>query len=211
MTKTKTKHENREQWLAAAVTALTPLFTKQGYKVPAVRVSCGWPSSRGIASKKFAIGECWDTKASTDKLNQIFISPRVNEVEGEYGVLPILAHELAHAIVGIKEKHNKVFGKCVRAIGLEGKLTSTTGGEAFWSEVKPLVSKLGAYPHSRLNPDFRPTKKQTTRLVKCECGDCGYNVRVTRKWLDTGAPICPCNSKSMGFTIPDELEAEGDE
>jgi hypothetical protein len=51
-------------------------------------------------------------------------------------------------------------------------------------------------------------------MVKCECGDCGYTVRTSRKWLEeSGAPICPCNKKSMGFEIPDELDSDdgGDE
>lgn len=33
--------------------------------------------------------------------------------------------------------------------------------------------------------------KQTARLLKVECGQCGYVVRVTRKWLDVGPPGCP--------------------
>lgn len=33
--------------------------------------------------------------------------------------------------------------------------------------------------------------KQSTRLKKCECEECGYTVRVTQKWLDVGAPHCP--------------------
>jgi hypothetical protein len=190
---------------------MLPLFTKQGYKVPKVRVSCGWPSSRGLSAKKYSIGECWDAKASTDKVHQIFISPRLKDPVDSYGVLPTLAHEVAHAVVGIKEKHNKVFGKCVRSIGLEGKLTATFGGEAFLAESKTIVAKLGAYPHAQLNPNMRPVKKQTTRLIKAECGSCGCNVRITRKWLEEiGAPLCACNSKAMKFEIPEGMEL-GDE
>lgn len=212
MSKTKNaKYENREQWLAQAVTLLTPKFESAGYKVPPVRVSCGWPSARGLSSKKPRIGECWDAKASTDKIHQVFISPRLKNPLDSFGVLPTLAHEVAHAVVGIKEKHNKVFGKCVRAIGLEGKLTATQGGAAFLADCAQLVKQLGEYPHAQLNPNFRPVKKQTTRLVKCECEECGYNVRVTRKWLEQGAPLCPCNKKSMVFEIPDDLEGGTDE
>ena len=40
-------------------------------------------------------------------------------------------------------------------------------------------------------PSSTPTFKQTTRLLKCQCDICGYTVRVTRKWLDIGAPHCP--------------------
>ena len=215
MTKTKTNPASsltREQWLIQAVGELSPMFKAQGYEVPAVHVTCGWPSSRGLSAKKPCIGECWDNKASADKVHQIFISPRLADPLGGYGVLPTLAHEVAHAVVGIKNKHNKVFGKCVRAIGLEGKLTATTGGAEFLKACEVIVNKLGKYPHAELNPRNRPTAKQTTRLVKCECEACGYNVRVTRKWLDqTGAPLCPCNAKSMKFEIPDELGGGDDD
>src|SRR5258708_4728581 len=142
---------NREAWLLKAVTELTPLFVEAGYKVPPVRVSCGWPSSRGLGKGKHAIGECWDAKAASDKLPQIFISPRQSVACEGFGILPILAHEVAHAIVGIKEKHNKVFGKCVRAIGLEGKLTATYGGEEFLAKAKEIVVRIGEYPHAALN------------------------------------------------------------
>jgi hypothetical protein len=35
--------------------------------------------------------------------------------------------------------------------------------------------------------------KQTTRLLKATCAhdECGYNVRVTSKWLEIGPPHCP--------------------
>lgn len=199
------KSQTREQWLEKAVVLLTPLFKKQGYKVPKMRVSCGWPSSRGISKKplgSIAIGECWAAQASTDKKPQIFISPRIAKADGQYGVLPVLAHEMGHGIVGNKHGHDEVFGKCVRSVHLEGKLTHTVGGEEFFKTVRPILKKLGKYPHAELKPGYRPVKKQTTRLVKCECKDCGYNCRVTRKWLEeVGAPLCPCNEKAMEFEV----------
>lgn len=206
----KLKYENREQWLAAAVVAMTPWFKSKGYKVPAVRVSVGWPSSRGLGrGGKYSIGECWDPKASSDKKSQIFISPRLKDPLEKFGVLPTLVHEVVHAVVGNKEKHNAVFGKCARAMCLEGKLTATFGGEQFFVESKTWAKHLGKYPHAQLNPLMRPTKKQTTRLVKAECKSCGYNIRVTRKWLDeAGAPLCPCNKKAMSFEVPEELEGD---
>jgi hypothetical protein len=195
----------REQWLNQAVSAMTPLFVEAAYTVPPVRVSCGWPSSRGMSRKKPCIGECWDKSAATDNVAQIFISPRLKDAATPQGVLATLVHEIVHAVVGNKEKHNKVFGKCARAIGLEGKLTATIAGEALGVKLKAVAEELGDYPHAQLNPSGRPSAKQTTRLVKCECG-CGYNVRVTRKWLqDVGAPLCPCNSEPMQFEIPEEL------
>jgi hypothetical protein len=174
-------------------------------------LNCGWPSSRGLGKGKHTIGECWDKSAADDKVAQIFITPRTKEPCAEFGILPTLAHEMAHAVVGNKEGHNKIFGKCARAIGLEGKLTATYGGEEFLEKAKAITQKLGEYPHAALNPSGRPTKKQTTRLVKCTCADCGYVVRTTHKWLDEiGAPLCPCNKKPMG-TDAGKIDGDDDE
>jgi hypothetical protein len=212
MKNNKTKYETREQWLEAAVALMVPTFKWAGYdKFPKVRVSCGWPSSRGLSSKAPAGGECWDKGAAEDGVAQIFISPRIKKTVDPLGVLPILAHELVHAVVGHKANHGKVFKACATKIGLEGKMTSTVGGEKFLEEAKYWVEhSLGEYPHAQLNPKGRPTKKQTTRMVKCECKACGYSARTSRKWLESsGAPLCPCNKKPMAFEIPEELEGDG--
>ena len=203
--------QTREAWLLQAIDLSKPLFESFNYKVPKIHVTCGWPSSRGLSAKKRAIGECWAASASKDGISQIFISPYLDEVDTEQGVLATLVHEIVHAVVGIKEKHNKVFGKCARAVGLEGKLTSTVAGKVLLARFEAWLTKLGTYPHSKLDSCKSPTKKQTTRLIKAECIVCGYNVRVTRKWLEkVGAPICPHNKKFMKFEIPDELESEDD-
>jgi len=35
-----------------------------------------------------------------------------------------------------------------------------------------------------------------SRLLKCECGTCGYTARVTRKWIEkSGAPYCPVDGQ----------------
>lgn len=206
----KPKFETREQWLIAAVALMTPLFEGAGYKVPEkLRVSCGWPSARGLSKKNPTIGQCWSNEAASDKINQIFISPILNQPVEQYGLLDVLAHEVAHAVVGIKEKHNKIFGKCVRAIGLEGKLTATYGGKDFMAQAEKWAAKLGSYPHGKLSGLKSPVKKQTTRLIKCECGKCEYTARVTRKWLEFGAPICPL--KGHGPMKFDESVLEGDD
>lgn len=209
---TKSKYKNREQWLEAAVGLLTEkLFKPAGYTVPKVRVSCGWPSSRGLGSSKWAAGECWAASAAEDKVSQIFISPRVKEALGAWGVLGILVHEICHAVVGNKAGHGPVFRKCALAVGLTGKMTKTTAGDELLEKAKAWLKVLGGYPHSALRPGQRPVKKQTTRMVLCKCKECGYQCRTSRKWLDdVGAPLCPCNEKPMGFEIPKELESDDD-
>lgn len=198
------KHKTREAWLEAAVACITPLFEQHGYKVPPLRVAFGWPVRGGLGKKKRVVGECWNKDAATDCVPQIFISPWLVEmVSLDGGVLPTLVHEIVHAVVGHKEKHNKVFGKCARAVGLEGKLTATHAGDALATKcIDEWSVALGEYPHARLDGLKEPSKKQGTRLLKAECrhehGEdiCGYTCRITRKWLDEiGAPHCPMHGE----------------
>lgn len=214
------KFEIREAWLEAAVVRMTPHFKKAGYEVPKIRVSCGWPIAGGRSSSgKRVIGQCWSGEAASDGRCQIFISPWLTNAEAEdkdgAGVLPTLVHEVVHAVVGIKELHNKVFGKCARAVGLEGKLTATHAGEALMKLCEQWTEMLGAYPHAKLDPDGSPVKKQTTRMVKMECkaDECGYICRTARKWItDVGPVSCPKHGEMSyePFETPDEGEEADD-
>ena len=73
-------------------------------------------------------------------------------------------------------------------------MTATIATDSLKLKIAEWVKVLGEYPHAILGGENSGGKKQSTRLIKCEC-ECGYNVRITRKWLnDLGAPICPsCN------------------
>lgn len=210
LSKAKLTHATREAWLNAATEITRPLFKEAGYEVPkTVHVTCGWPSRGGEGNRKRTIGQCWPEQASEDKACQIFISPVLKDT---VDVLATHVHELVHAVVGCKHGHKSPFKKCAVAVGLEGKMTATHAGENLKKQIAAWSAKLGEYPHPMLRPGFRLGKKQTTRLIKCECDQCGYNVRVTRKWLDeAGAPYCPCNKKAMGFEIPKELGGDDDE
>lgn len=208
----KLKHQTREEWLLAALSLMRSLFENRGYTVPEVRVSCGWPSNGGLKAKSRTLGQAWCKEASSDKVGQIFISPYLEKTVDPYGVLPVLLHEQVHQVVGVKEGHNKVFGKCARAIGLEGKLTSTFAGKELLGVCAEWDKQLGPYPHSKLDANKRPTKKQSTRLIKCQCTASDYCVRITRKWLEeAGAPISPVNNKPMKFEVPDDLDFDGDD
>jgi hypothetical protein len=49
-----------------------------------------------------------------------------------------------------------------------------------------------------VEPAAKPAVKpgvQGTRMLKVECPDCGYTLRTTRKWLDTGLPSCPAGNE----------------
>lgn len=202
---------NRESWLEAAVVEIERWFDRHGYKVPPLRVSCGWPSKSALAKSKRRIGECWPPDASAEGKPNIFISPFLSDVAGPQGVLSVLVHEIVHATVGNDKGHGAEFGKCARAVGLTGKMTSTVSGEELLAEQARWAELLGQYPHATLDHTKSPRKKQTTRMVKCECPECGFVVRTTRKWLDdVGAPHCPKHGQ-MTYQIPEELEPEDGE
>ena len=179
---------NREQWLMTAVDRLTAgLFSEHGAEVPDhVKVSCSWPS----VSIRKRIGEAWTDKASADGSHETYISPVMDE---PVQVLGVLVHELVHHSVGIEAGHKAPFKRLATALGLEGKMTKTHAGEELTERLELLSNELGPYPHAAMDPG-QGKKKQATRLMKCECPECGYIVRTTDKWLGMyGAPYCPCN------------------
>ena len=71
------------------------------------------------------------------------------------------------------------------------KWTECNPGEELAEKLEKIGEKLGPYPHASLMINKREGK-QTTRLLKVQCPECGYVARVTRKWLDeVGGPLCP--------------------
>ncbi|MGZ5080735.1 MAG: hypothetical protein ACXWBT_14405 [Usitatibacter sp.] len=191
--------DSREDWLMAAIAALRPIAKAAGYTVPEkVRASCGFPKGRAGCGK--AIGQCFSHVCSKDGWFETFISP---ELADSSRVMDILVHEIGHATVGLKAGHRKPFADWCKKMHLAGPWTATTAGEHFEREVfTPVMHQLGGvkYPHAALTAGGETTgpKKQSTRMVKCECKDCGYTARTSRLWLETvGPPICPCNEERM--------------
>jgi hypothetical protein len=205
------KFKTREEYLVQAVELMRPLFESKDYKIPALHVTCGWPSTGALSPKSKRIGECWDSKASADGKHQIFISPWLQKND-DAGPLSTLVHEVVHAVVGLAAKHGKLFKECATAVGLEGKMTSTHAGAELMEIIKQWELELGEYPHAKLDPGARPTKKQTTRMFKCECRQCGYVVRTARKWLEEiGIPHCPKHGRMESDYIQEDGGGEGDE
>ncbi len=215
------KFTTREEWLVAATEKFAATFKAQKAEIPPVQIACGWPSARGLSNKKRSIGQCWDKDCAEDGKYQIFISPILDDVlhydstaKDGSGVLPTLAHEIVHAVVGLEAKHGKVFGKMARGIGLEGKMTATNAGEKLLQECADIAKILGPYPHSKINPLMEGgPAPQKNRQLKCECKTegCGYIARVSKKWiLELGAPHCPKHGE-MSHDPIDGAEDEGGE
>jgi rubrerythrin len=209
MKKTAPHHQYREAWLDAAVDLMRPMFAARKYKIPSkLRVSCGWPSRGGTSEKKRTLGQCWPAEADSKGVHQIFVSPYLDKAVDAQGVLEVLVHEIVHAVVGLSHGHDKVFKKCAEAMGLEGKVTAQEASDELMAHTKEWAGVLGEYPNGRLDLKKSPVKKQTTRLIKCECKECGYVCRTTKKWIEeVGAPHCP----KHGAMFHDPIESDEDD
>jgi hypothetical protein len=158
-----------------------------------IRVACSWPSSRR------AIGECWHPRCSADGRYEIMVSYSHERPVDAAGTL---VHELVHTVVGLAAKHNKYFKAVALAIGLEGKMTSTTPGKALIERLHALAdAHCGGYPGAPLGrrfryggpvdgpdgggdkddgPDSSGPKAQVNRQVLIVCTECGVKLRGAR-------------------------------
>ena len=185
----------REQWLQHAVSVIRAetLRRDSDITIPPVQVSCSWPGG-GDSQKR--IGECWGKAASKANINEVFISPKI---EDSAKAISILAHELVHAVDDCKNGHKAAFVRLAQRMGLEGK--PTTMGlrvEILDKLTTRMLDKHGVYPHLMLDKTKGPVKKQTTRMIKCACDNCGAIWRLTQTVIETvdGQMSCPaCHAR----------------
>lgn len=209
---------NRETWLNSLAAMMAPRFAELGHPLPPFRVSVGFPSA-GMDSA--AIGECWDKRASKDGRFEIFIRPdtadsmEVAFVLGHELIHAAVGLEHGHKgdfatvaiALGFPRPLTKAapptpelrawFQPMLDTLGAiphaalswrnlaGGRGVSRKGGGVAPKTNQDADSGEGEAPASS-----RP-KRQTTRLRKASCAECGYTVRVTSKWLELGPPHCP--------------------
>lgn len=194
----------RESWLNQLTDHLRPTFQRAGFTLPEkVNVSCGWPTARALRSPTNAnrtVGQCFSAACSADGRSELFISPSVSNAAD---VAAILVHELCHAALDCQGGHGPTFRRTAIALGLTGKMTSTTAGPELAERLNGIIGSMNAYPHATLDAETG-RKKEGTRLIKIICTGCGYNARTTSKWIEGfedsdgrtvgGLPTCPCNT-----------------
>jgi hypothetical protein len=187
---TAATHPTREAWLNAFTDAARPIFADRGHAIPErVRVSIGFTSG-GRRSR--AIGECWNACVSSDDHFEIFLRP---SLETDSRIADVLTHELIHAAVGLEAKHGKLFKRCMAAVGLTGKATATVAGPDWHSWADPILAALGPMPRGTLSDGANSGKpKQSTRMLKLECPDCGFSCRTTAKHIDANPEGLRCPS-----------------
>jgi hypothetical protein len=194
---------NREQWLnEIARRNIWPHLNNQGAQTPALwRVSLGFP--KGSRGGKHAIGQCWKQECSGTQHREMFISP-ILDAGGPAGAVATLVHECIHAALNNEDGHKGEFKRIAKSAGLEGKMTATLAGESLLRSIGEWLAGMPAYPHSPLSL-ISDKPKPGSRLIKAECPTCGYNVRITRKWIDIGVPRCPnpeCEESETSLEIP---------
>jgi hypothetical protein len=191
----------REEWLHRIAEVLTTRYAGQDVAVPdRLQLSCGFPSTRALSKKKRRLGECWYATAAKDGVNQIFVTPLVDDALEAAG---IVAHELLHAALPEGAGHGKEFRAAMKKVGLTGHPTSAGPGEDLNKWLEERIKELGPYPNGAIDPMAVRTgpKKQTTRLVKIWCPENkdhkDYILRGTKRALEIGVPTCPACKKLM--------------
>ena len=184
------KYKTREEYLVASDALLNEhLFNAKGItNIPTnVVYSCSFATTGNrIGAKHITWGQCFDPACSSDKKNfQIVLTPLLDDI---LKVLATQVHEKIHKIVGLACGHKGAFAKMCKTVGLEGKPTTTHAGPELIATLQMIADELGPYPHSALDTTKRKT--QSTRMIKCECPECGMVVRASRKALENGPPHC---------------------
>jgi hypothetical protein len=179
----------REAWLLNAIDKLKPIFKENGFLIPAVQISCGFPSS---GARTLHIGECWDKASSEHGVNEIFIHPSLDD---PVLILDTITHELVHVVDDCKSKHGKEFKEIALKIGLEGPMRSASAGEKLKERLERIVPELGPYPHGKMTimPKFILRRPRP----RAKCSECGYEITPLKKWLHLGPPICPLDKIEM--------------
>ncbi len=183
-----TKFKTRDEWFQAFTDKARPIFSdKAGLTIPEVRASVGF-TSKGARGN--AIGECFHAESTKDNVVAIFVDPKLESI---VEIAETLTHELIHAcgIFG----HKKDFADAMNAVGLVGKPTSTEPGPEWHEWADAVIEELGHFPHSPIVLDPKK-KKQTTRMIKCECEDCGFIFRTTVTWIDAVDDNLSCPDKT---------------
>ena len=195
--------KTRQTWIDDAIAEARPIFKAAGHPLPRkLRASCSWPVSGALRKKNGSrtIGQCFYPEASAAGYTEIALSWAVDKpVE----VLAIIWHELVHAALDADAGHGPRFKALATALGLTGKMTATEAGPELTKTLKAIAKRLGKYKHDAVDV-AKIHKPQTTRMVKAECGTCGYTVRTSMKWIEIAIPTCPdedCSNNGFEMEI----------
>lgn len=190
----KITSNNRETWLNNVATILCSerLDIAINLPRPNYRLSMTQPSTKSNKRGR-VLGTCWNTAASADQTNEIFITAELGESDSKK-IIATLIHELVHAYDDNKNGHNATFAKYCRAVGLEGgktarndaSFTATKASAELNEYLDTLIDDLGEIPHAACNANLSGKPKQKNRQLKMACNidSCGFHFRASQKMID---------------------------
>jgi len=186
------EEQSRQEWLTLVAGEMEKWFEELSFPVPAYEIRSGFHSS---GKRSNAIAEAWLKDGDDqDETYVIFVRP---DVEDEVNISASIAHQFCLISVGKRDHSGHLFRHVSISIGLKGRKTETKPGTIFKELLKPVLTKVGKLPATSYKMAQTSTPmRQTTRMKKVECPECGYVARVSRKWIDKlGPPHCPEHGK----------------
>jgi len=177
------------------------------FRLNEVRVSCSLQAA-GIV-KSNALAHVHLKHSTGNKKHEIRMGVQLGgrrTKEQSIHVADVLLHEMIHCVFPFAG-HRGGFYHLAKAVGLMAPMTSTTPSDALKQRIKlEVVDVLGKYPHEKVELIARGKRGKGSRLVLCECPECGCKVRLSRMWIDLayesdqGCVSCP-----IGCSTPMEV------
>lgn len=175
----------REEWLTVVVEAMGAWFAALGHPLPVLRISEGFPST---GQRGREVTEAW----SDDEGASFTIVVRPDFTDPAR-LAAGLAYRMAQIAAGSAADNRRIFRHIAISIGLSGRRVESAPKALFRELVRPVLGAAGPLPPPKATLSSSNSRgKQSSRLLKVSCPQCGYVVRVARKWLvDRGPPHCP--------------------
>jgi len=179
--------KSRNEWLRRAMLSLHDVFVQAGvtFDAQSLTVVCAnKPRARGDESSEL-----------------VFVSPRLRAADE---VLSYLTSELVY--ISSKQSYRGAGSteppeskKLAKAIGLVGRGAKTRPSEELAHKLHGIADRLGPYPEPQVKHPPLPT--QASRMIKIQCPQCEYKLRITQKWLEFGAPACPIHHVALAPNV----------
>lgn len=178
-------HNTREAWLkdfSNQVGREVMSMVGECDESPSIRLSCGFGPANGKRKSTGAV--LMAPECSADDTAELFVSPELSDTR-------IVARTILPLVIQawLGDWTNTVTPRVLNHLRITDSTLPT------W--VIELVDRVGNYPHAKFTCPSR--RKDSTRLIKvvCAINPSDYVVRMSRKCLNMGAPMCPCHNERM--------------
>jgi hypothetical protein len=183
-------NSDRISWLEKAYQLLRIELLPEAPEL--ISLTFGFPSTGARKTKNQRIGEYAHQflQGNDEQLtNTGFISLHPTIFNNPARVLDVLLHEIIHSVCP-EAGHRGMFRTLAKRVGLTGQMTATTAGPALKEQLDYfLADKLPPMPPGY--GDLAPQrKKQTTRMLKYVCPECGQIIRAASEELNAVCGEC---------------------